>query len=1373
MDADRPDERVNWIDLRAGDVRVALGDVARGGSVSRGVVVRSGRPLTPAESAALQAQGFAHVAGGKVYDRPGTRFTRNEMQRAFPRAAVVQVSRRETWDRPPPAPPARPVEAVAPAPVAPPRAAAPLPRPLVLPTPSARPLPPFAQEAPRQAPAPRPELPRPSAEPVRDARAPDTEPARPVPAPEVRKAAPPRPAGPKAAPRQVPVTSPRDAGPSHDEGVPATVGARLNDFQSVYASASRVGEPSAAIPVNLAAPTRTALARLEAERGDIDAYVSKALGWTPERMAQALSPEQVDAVGLALFAAEEGRDFVLADMTGFGKGRVLASIARAMLLKGLNVVFLTEKENLFSDFFRDIADIGSLDAFGRPFIVNDGAEITRETADGREVLFPAMRKAEVQSCIRQATLPKGTRFTMASYSQFNKQGSQKTGFLAAAAKGAHVLLDESHNAVGDSNTSEAIAEAIAEAASVTNSSATFARGAQNLAAYERLFPESMRSSDLMAVLSSGGQALSEALSTMLAESGSYLRREHDMSRIRVEVVEDAKRLERNRAYADALSPVLGGIARLARAVNDVVNERNGPMPEGSARGSMPRGGKELWTAGNFGSRLAAVMRQFVTCLKVEACVEDCVEALSKGVKPVVVIESTMESLMRELSSDAGAPDDEAGDEAPAPAATDGDPAAEAGREPPTFRDALRVFVDRTLTLSVRRHGQPDPEKVPLDDPLLLSQGDEIKRLIDLIPDLTMSPIDDIRARIEGAGRSRGKAWVADEISARSMRVVDGEYVAMPARDRNELVSAFQSGRIDALVITRAASTGLSLHASEKAADKRQRCMIELQIPANVVERMQFFGRVNRRGQVSEPYFRTLSTGLPLENRQLAMQNRKLADLSANVTGAAQNVSAMDVADILDAVGNALCRRFLEDRPTLADRMHIPMRLPDPEKAEGELYHVNKVLQRLCLLPSQEQDALYAQLIKSYEADVRDLVAKGGSISGAKELPGKWRTVSVSTFEAGDPRDGAVFGRPLTLRTLERSETRNPIRSDDLLAMVEEGTARMPRQAGQPFAAEVKAIRQMQPRILLRSLPARFPSVKMALGDPYPNPVKEAERRITELVTLLSVARPGSQIYLNAEEGRERGIVVEVRPPSQEADIATPSMWRLYYALPGREGVQEISAAGVNGDPATTVGAYDGRIPKEMLARFDRERGGETVVRRSVMDGNLVKAVITARHHGWRSAVTWRDEAGTPRRAVLVPKNAEHSLADLPARTTSPEVALAVLNAGGKLRTNRDDPEGGAVVVAENRSAYITIPAKKAAAKQFETPAILRATGGFKGLGQKERYAEPPISRAGDLLRALADAGHAFHFDGQYRDEAGRALASLREPEEDMAPAMAP
>ena len=1367
---------VNWIDLRAVGARVRIFEFPEAGAIGRAVAVELEHDVTDGQREALARSGFVRsTLPGIAYVRAGASFKLQEMRAAFERAAPVLLPTEQTRVTVEASPlpgtaKAQPLEVIQTKPLPPVSGAL---------RPPLRPLPPRATPVPA---APKTE----SATVAPAAPAVPVVPRNPPPVPV--RPAPIRSASPAAAavapqrvqptPSQVAATPPRAVvSPRVEAEAPSFVAdaptprppaaqeggrRRLNRFQDTYEPASKVGEPIAAIPINLAAATSDALARLEDAKGPIDAYVAKKLAWTRDQMAAALSPEQVDAVGLALYASERGQAFVLADQTGLGKGRVLAALARAKVVEGVTVIFITEKENLFSDFFRDLSDIASADLMGRPFMINADAEIVRDGSTERQVLHAAWKKADVQSFMKERRLPEGTKLVMASYSQFNRKGSAKSEYLREIAKGAHMLVDESHNAVGDSNTSEALGQAMDVADNVTFSSATFARNASNLSAYRRLFPVSMRSSDLMGVLSAGGQAVSEALSGMLAEDGAYLRREHDLSSISIQVVEDRTRVDRNKAIVDAISPVLANLARLARTVADIVDERNKPQADGSKSK-----GKEFWTTGNFGSRLSAVVRQLLTCLLVDHCVDRAVAALSVGVKPVIVVETTMESLMREMAND----DSRADVEDDAEADHSLSESIDASRErtaPPDFRDALRLFLERTLQLTVRRPGA-EPEKVALDDPWLREEAARIRELIDRVPDLVLSPIDEVRARIEAYGQSKGKHWVAEEISARGMRVVDGKYVSMPPRDRTSLIAGFNAGKFDAVVITRAASTGVSLHASEKVADQRRRCMIEHQIASNVIERMQFFGRVNRRGQVSIPYFETLSTGLPIQNRPLAMQNRKMQDLSANVTASAQSSTAMDVPDMINPLGNKVCRQILEERPSLADRMFIAMRLPDPEKAEAELYHVNKFLQRLVLLPADEQDAVYADALAAYESELRDASSKS---RGAAELEGVWSVVESQVFEAGDPRDGPIFGRPVTLTTIESQVRLDPIRSDELQRLVREGTAALPRVGNEVFGAELRQIARMRDRVLQRAVSARLGTVAAALADSKPNAVKDASNRQHMLTNLVSMARPGCVIQVSGEDGVETGVVVEVRRPVSDDELHIPSSWTLRYLVPGDERPRQVSAAGINNDPSS--GVYDLRpaIQPDMLNRFDRAPGGVVPIRRKVLDGNLVRAVIAARHQGWGSAVTFTDGTGRANRAVLIPKSKQGAVVSLPGRTTVPEAALAVLRDGGQVWTNKDMPDDGIRLEAHAGKVNFEVPTKKATSKAFELAEILAITGTLKGT-QKFRHATIDMARVPQLLGVLAAGGHAFHFEGAHRPAVTRAMSSLAEAESDEAEVSGP
>lgn len=1131
-----------------------------------------------------------------------------------------------------------------------------------------------------------------------------------------------------------PVRSPED-----DERV-------SNEFQVPYKTGSSLGKPIAMIPVNMAAATQTALENVVLEHGPVDAFVADALGFDMPTLEKALSPEQIDAVALGWAAFLKGREFLLADQTGLGKGRVLAALALAAARAGKTDVFITEKANLFSDFWRDLMDTGASETFGEPFILNAGAKVIDVTSKDGDVLFQSGKPKDINAVVKSGALPDKAGLMMASYSQFNREGSPKVSFLSEVVKGAAVIRDETHNGAGDSNTSLALQRALSNAWAVAHSSATFARTPKNLLAYGGILPPSLRGENAADIFESGGNALAEALSQYLAEDGVLIRREHDLSEISLDVVIDDERIDRNRDIADKLAPILSRMARLQRLVEDEIEVRNDD--QASFKGN--------WYTANFGSRLGAIIRQFTTALSVDQCVDRCVKSLLAGEKPVVVIESTMESLMRELNSDGSSAD---GDE--------GEVDVEAG--PPTFKDALRLLLSRIMQMSVKTSPTSDPDRIPVEDEFIVSKAKEIENFIDDFPELSLSPIDDIRDRVEAEGErlfKEGKLkdrWFADEISARKMRIQNGEYEAMPAVDRNDVIVGFNGGGVDMVVITRAASTGLSLHASERVADKRRRRMIEAQIAVNVVERVQFWGRVNRRGQVSTPAFETLCTGLPLQMRTMAMENRKLEKLSANVSANSANASAMKIPDVLDSVGNDVARTMLEERPALAQRMCIGMKIDDQEQAAAELYHVNKLLQRLCLLPSAEQDEIFGQLLREYDDAIKALEAKGESPRGIRQVEGVWTEIDRVPYEPADPKDGKVFGRPVDLVTMECVRSASPFTSADVKDRVIASRRRLAEEsgaaAGPYFEKQVKAIKSSRQRVLNAALAGRFISVKAALSDKKPNAVKAAERRHKDLLDNVQLLRPGAEIMVpGAENSTKRSVIVDVQAPEKD-EVHLPGRWTVVIAVPGESRLKTVSLATILKDDKYMLltGGRGSDLPN--LSAFDRAPSGEVREQREFLDGNLVKAVMIASDVKAGSMVTIERPDGTLARSVLLRRSGKNALFDRSRKASDVSEAMAVLNTRRPIFTRTTDREEGLVITSEDRGFKVWIPRGKSG-KKYEESSISAHCGVFRQ-EDKRKSARIKDTEIEAFLAAMLKEELPLHFDPPGRDNSDRVSRKPR------------
>jgi hypothetical protein len=187
-------------------------------------------------------------------------------------------------------------------------------------------------------------------------------------------------------------------------------------------------------------------------------------------------------------------------------------------------------------------------------------------------------------------------------------------------------------------------------------------------------------------------------------------------------------------------------------------------------------------------------------------------------------------------------------------------------------------------------------------------------------------------------------------------------------------------------------------------------------------------------------------------------------------------------------------------------------------------------------------------------------------------------------------------------------------------------------------------------------------------------------------------------------------------------------------------------------------------------RFDCAPRGATKVRRRLLDGNPVRAVVSARKAGWGAMASWRGEGDRLGRGMLVPKNCPLDLDQaLTGRTSSIDVAKVVLSVGGSLWTNPDRVEGGARIEAAvedgRRFVRIEVPGDKRLMAAFNTDDMKAVVGIWLGTGTV-RYAMVPTSDEDKLLSVLAAQGHAFNFDGRFRKTANSAISGMREREED-------
>lgn len=1094
------------------------------------------------------------------------------------------------------------------------------------------------------------------------------------------------------------------AAASEAEAVPAGGGAspppvlverKTNAFQVPYQAASKVGEPSAMIPINMAGATYAALNALEQRFGSIDQYVADRLQYDVTELSHYFSPEQVDAIGLAIRAVEDRRGATNGDQTGLGKGRFGAAMLRYAKLNGRTPIFVTITPSLFTDIFRDLDDIGSGDLFKKVFIFNDG-ESVKQFGTEDMVRFPATKAPERKAAIESGRVPDDTDLVLATYSQFARayERNPKANLLTSlVCHNGMLTLDEAHVASGESNLGATIQQAVANSDSVVYLSATPFKGVKNFAVYSKIFPRSVDLKTLPETLAKGGEALQEAISANMARDGVLIRREHDFSQLTFHTHSpSAAREAQNVELANKLSAILsrmsflsGDVAKEVAALNKQYIKDWAEIPEHDRQGQ-----RLAASSMNFGSRLYSINRQFLMGLGLEDGLQVALEGLANGCKPVFAVENTGQALlMAVLARRLGLEGDQEELEelkALGPSIKPEDIERRDALalsiansmqnvvldEPPQFRELLELMLDRIGNIKVmQRYGDYTTE-VP-ESKEWHEECARVRELIREFPDLPLAPIDVLHKRLAEHGYTMG------EVSGRTVSLKPNQLNPdkwdvhfHPKADRVANIAGYQNGRLDAIVITRAGSTGISLHATNRFADSdiRQRQFIVLQRAANIAEFLQWLGRVNRKDQVVPPIIASLMTGLPAESRLLMMHNAKLRKLSANTTSNRDNadMSEQDL-DLLNHVGDQVALDWLFEHPDVSRILDIDLPTTDGEEAGfrdgGEAPYINKLMGRLMMLPVDQQRSVLKELSQRFMAKVEVLEQQG--INPFKVDVYEWGASVVKEEELNTGVLHAAtssFDEPVTMVTLNYEETVYPIRSPKLIEMVRAGMAAFKKsplmEAHGSMRNAADALSDQRDSFIRQNLPLKLRQslepVDSLLAVKEDEARKEglvgalnARDRADWLIRNLASLRPGIQItYKDPIKGERLGYVVAADMPRDPEDAFLLSQYRLRVAFPGDERLQEMSLATLRAqetslyasnvaplDPDRLDTSADKWRVEKALKVYDEVPDGVLTRSQLVLQGNIFRACEMAAREGIGMPVLYTDGDGNRQRAVML------------------------------------------------------------------------------------------------------------------------------------------
>lgn len=700
-----------------------------------------------------------------------------------------------------------------------------------------------------------------------------------------------------------------------------------------YRSLSKISISQGMAPRRLEQNMYEGLLTIKKEFRDIDKWVAKGLDIPISELPKRLSAEQVDAVAIGKKALMNKSGIIIADETGFGKGRILAALALTGLKAGKTVVLFTENSQLFSDFYRDLLAVSEGEKLIPTLLHQKAVVIDPEGQLITKSLTGVKFKKQLD------TLDWGkneAKLILSTYAQINRGGDEQPKLdwlLSRIGESGWLLLDEAHNAAGDSNVAKNLNKLIDKSNGVIFSSATYAKTEKNLSLYEKSFPIDDLTYTLLkkSMLGDTGE-MREALTTAMAKKGRFIRREHPPvpppTPIWVDLTPEQEE------YIAIFSAVWQRIFEASEGWEKALN----------GKASM------AWL--KLGAALSRSIKDFSMLMKSEALVNEIEAMVKKDQKAVIVVESTFEAALRNAMEGTEI-NDEDNEDIISDSETKKDSKFQKLDVLPLWKNRLVALLE-TVAPQEKLEGNDDFNNIAR------VAYEKAKQTIALLPDWDLAPLDKITRDLNSRGIDVG------ELSGRSTAITnnDGEWFFGPrvTLPRIELVSNFNSGKLDVLILTRAGCSGISLHAGEKFKDQRVRNLIEWNIAANPANRIQFWGRVRRKDQVIEPYFFGLALNILSERRNLAKEDLKREKLAAHV-GMKNNSKEISW---LTPEGELIVAEWAFERVDVARRLGVAR--PVNDEPTGR---VDRALARSIILPESEQKGLLKRLERGLDL-VKDI-----------------------------------------------------------------------------------------------------------------------------------------------------------------------------------------------------------------------------------------------------------------------------------------------------------------------------------------------------------------------------------------------------------------
>ncbi|MBE9124719.1 MULTISPECIES: strawberry notch C-terminal domain-containing protein [unclassified Coleofasciculus] len=1122
------------------------------------------------------------------------------------------------------------------------------------------------------------------------------------------------------------------------------------ELQVSYQPFSKGKPLNSLVPKNMSAGIRKSLESVQEKQGDIDNYVAREMDWSRDELYEKLSAEQIDAVALSLKNFEDDAETILGDMTGIGKGRVVASMIRKAKLEGLTPIFVTENPNLYRDMHRDLEDIGE-DI--NPYYTD--SHLTMDTKGGEKIHYSAQsHKNQEREILETGNLgDKDSIFT--TYSQMQTVAGkepERRQILRKFAPSAMLIMDESHNAGGSGGGRESLMsktgipnragftrELKKSAAKSFSSSATYAKNPGVMDLYSgtdmKKAVEDVQS--LVSIVQDGGIPMQQVLASQLSESGQYIRRERSYEGVDF----DNKIFPTDRQMTDDEAAVMQGILEFDRAKDRSLHQLDKSLKEEAKELSRDN---STGLAGAESTNFTSLMHNYLDASnlakKTQGAIDLAKESLEKGEKPILTVSNTMGKFLSQYAQDNGL---ETGD------VIDAD-----------FGDMLKRYLERSREVIVRNHHGESSRRRLTDEELgeegIRAYEEALARIENCdFSRVPISPIDNIRFQLEESGYTTG------EITGRSDRVeyernpngeLVGRYAKRPASESSragkaQAVDDFNNGTIDCLTLNRSGATGISLHSSERFSDQQRRHMIVVQPERDVNQAVQMFGRVHRTGQVNAPKITIGAGDNPSEKRTMAILMGKLASLNANTTANREGqIDFENATDFLNEIGDKVVADIIKDNFELDSQLDFPLN----DELEGT---ARRVTGRMALLSLPEQEDLMSEIEEEYQGALEREMAMGRNPLKAETLDLEARTIASVEAQPPDPGSTSPFTGAVMFEVMDVKKNRQPLTTMAAMNTVraELGLEQV-SDSQECDRQELEVAGREQGHQLSEAIESLAQDWKERRRDLFKTESSRQkfeeiiERQKNTVLDTIDKSPVGQTVRLKTPENSVYyGVIAGHQSSAKEGkdNPVSPSKWKATVLLADPVMQLSIPHSKIGKDYEVSPQSVDDFEGKDIFSLFDEYQGSSRELR-GMFRGNLVRAA--EKHLSEGKMVNFTDSHGEIQPGLLMGRkfNLAESLENMPVKIPSAEKVEEFTRSYGRSVSTRAE---NLTLEFNNRAEeYVmtTGKSKSQGGEFFLDQKLLDAAGGgeFYSVGRSMEMSFSP-EHLGAVVERLDEKGGLY------------------------------